>query len=177
MEVAGCEPENLEEKAISLVGRPLYEAFIRGYTAKQWQTDPRDLPANIITRLPVRYTFDDRYFNDRFQGQPLDGVHGDLREDACQPIDRDKAGRRLLRDQERASAWAADRLHRAARPLFRLLEGALGWRTLDFENEVAATGDFRVQRSSTTPTRTCPTRASWNSAISIRSGTIRPKRP
>ena len=72
-EVAGRQPANLEEKAISLIGRPLYEAFIRGYTAKQWQTDPRDLPTQIITRLPVRYTFDDRYFNDRFQGQPLDG--------------------------------------------------------------------------------------------------------
>src|SRR3954451_1626881 len=55
---------NLEEKAISLIGRPLYEAFIRGYTKKQWQTDPTELPAAVIARLPVRYTFDNRYFND-----------------------------------------------------------------------------------------------------------------
>jgi UDP-galactopyranose mutase len=66
-------PDNLEEQAISLIGRPLYEAFIRGYTAKQWQTDPRDLPASIITRLPVRYTFDSRYFNDTYEGLPQDG--------------------------------------------------------------------------------------------------------
>jgi len=72
-ELAGREPSNLEEKAISLIGRPLYEAFIRGYTIKQWQTDPRQLPANIITRLPVRYTFDQRYFSDKFEGLPLDG--------------------------------------------------------------------------------------------------------
>ena len=64
---------NLEEKAISLVGRPLYEAFVKGYTAKQWQTDPTELDASIITRLPVRYTFDNRYFNDTYEGLPVDG--------------------------------------------------------------------------------------------------------
>ncbi len=72
-EVAPGVAENLEQKAISLVGRPLYEAFIRGYTSKQWQTDPVDLPAEIITRLPVRYTFDNRYFSDKFEGLPVDG--------------------------------------------------------------------------------------------------------
>ena len=68
-----ADPQNLEEKAISLVGRPLYEAFIRGYTLKQWQTDPARLPADIITRLPVRYNFDNRYFNDIYQCMPRDG--------------------------------------------------------------------------------------------------------
>ncbi len=58
---------------MSLIGRPLYDAFIRGYTAKQWQTDPRDLPAEVISRLPVRYTYDNRYFDDTFQGLPVDG--------------------------------------------------------------------------------------------------------
>ncbi len=72
-ELGGREPANLEEKAISLIGRPLYEAFIRGYTLKQWQTDPRELPASIITRLPVRYTLDNRYFSDSHQGIPTDG--------------------------------------------------------------------------------------------------------
>ena len=66
-------PQNLEEKAISLIGRPLYEAFVKDYTAKQWQTDPTELPAAIITRLPVRYTFDNRYFNDTYEGLPVDG--------------------------------------------------------------------------------------------------------
>ena len=64
---------NLEQKAVSLIGRPLYEAFIRGYTAKQWQTDPVDLPPEIITRLPVRYTFNNRYFSDTYEGLPVDG--------------------------------------------------------------------------------------------------------
>src|SRR5258708_19706694 len=62
---------NLEQKAVSLIGRPLYEAFIRGYTHKQWQTDPVDLPPEIITRLPVRYTFDNLYFTHTFETLPL----------------------------------------------------------------------------------------------------------
>ncbi len=64
---------NLEEKAISLIGRPLYEAFIKGYTAKQWQTDPTELSADIITRLPVRYTFQNGWFSDTYEGLPVDG--------------------------------------------------------------------------------------------------------
>ena len=64
---------NLEEKAISLIGRPLYQAFVEGYTEKQWQTDPRQLSPDIITRLPVRYTFDDGYFADQHEGLPVDG--------------------------------------------------------------------------------------------------------
>lgn len=66
-------PANLEEKAISLIGRPLYEAFIKGYTYKQWEHDPCDLPPDIITRLPVRYNYNIDYFNDYWQGMPLYG--------------------------------------------------------------------------------------------------------
>ena len=72
-EYDSASAKNLEEKAISLIGRPLYEAFIRGYTLKQWQTDPRNSQPEIITRLPVRYTFDNRYFNDKYEGLPTDG--------------------------------------------------------------------------------------------------------
>lgn len=73
-EIDTAAAQNLEEKAISLIGRPLYEAFVKGYTAKQWQTDPpKELPAANIARLPVRYTFDNRYFNDTYEGLPVDG--------------------------------------------------------------------------------------------------------
>ena len=72
-EIDTADAQNLEEKAVSLIGRPLYEAFVKGYTAKQWQTDPKELPAANITRLPVRYTFDNRYFNDTYEGLPVDG--------------------------------------------------------------------------------------------------------
>src|SRR5260370_35933312 len=70
-EIETADAENLEEKAISLIGRPLYEAFVKGYTAKQWQTDPKELPAANITRLPVRYTLENRYFNDTYEWLPV----------------------------------------------------------------------------------------------------------
>lgn len=66
-------PQNLEEKAISLIGVDLYEAFIKGYTKKQWGCDPKDLPAEIIDRLPVRGSFYDSYYDDYYQGVPLNG--------------------------------------------------------------------------------------------------------
>lgn len=67
------EPKNLEEQALSLVGRDVYEKLIKGYTEKQWGRDCRDLPAFIIKRLPLRFTYDNNYFNDRFQGIPEGG--------------------------------------------------------------------------------------------------------
>jgi UDP-galactopyranose mutase len=136
-----AEPQNLEEKAISLIGRPLYEAFIRGYTAKQWQTDPRELPAEIITRLPVRYTFDNRYFADRYEGLPVDGYTAWLERMADHPrievrlgtdfFDLDAAGNVPV-----VYTGPLDRY-------FGHREGTLGWRTLDFEREVLPTGDFQ----------------------------------
>jgi len=72
-ELAGTDPANLNDKGISLIGRPLYEAFIKNYTAKQWQTDPSELPAGIIKRLPVRFNYDNRYFHDTWEGLPKDG--------------------------------------------------------------------------------------------------------
>ena len=67
------EPKNLEEQAISLVGRTIYEKLVKGYTEKQWNKDCKDLPSFIIKRLPVRLTYDNNYFNDKFQGIPEDG--------------------------------------------------------------------------------------------------------
>jgi UDP-galactopyranose mutase len=66
--------DNLEDRAIALIGKPLYEAFIKNYTAKQWQTNPKKLSAEIINRLPVRFTEDHRYFNDKYEGLPLNGT-------------------------------------------------------------------------------------------------------
>lgn len=82
---AGTRPSNLEEMAVSLIGRPLYEAFIRGYTQKQWQTDPQELGADVVGRLPVRYTFDNRYFSDTYEGLPVDGYTAFLRRMAAHP--------------------------------------------------------------------------------------------
>jgi len=134
---------NLEQKAISLVGRPLYEAFFRGYTFKQWQTDPADLPAEVIARLPVRYTFNNRYFNDTFEGLPVDGYTAWLE----RMLDHPRIEVRL--DTEFASL-RADLLGNVpivyTGPLdeyFGYAAGDLGWRTLDFDLEVLPTGDFQ----------------------------------
>ena len=67
------EPTNLEEQALSLVGRDIFEKLVKGYTEKQWGRDCKDLPASIIKRLPCRFTYDNNYFNDRFQGIPMGG--------------------------------------------------------------------------------------------------------
>lgn len=145
-EIDTKDAENLEEKAISLIGRPLYEAFIKHYTAKQWETDPKNLPAGNITRLPVRYTFDNRYFNDTYEGLPVDGYTAWLERMAAD----DRIEVRLntdwfaVRDELRAASPDAPVVYTG--PLDRYFgysAGRLGWRTLDFEVDVLETGDFQ----------------------------------
>ena len=134
---------NLEDKAISLIGRPLYETFVRGYTEKQWQTDPRELPAEVISRLPVRYTFDNRYFSDRYEGLPVDGYTAWLQRMATHPLvdvltDVDFFDVRALVPAGVPVVYTG--------PLDRWFdhaEGRLSWRTLDFEQEVLPVGDFQ----------------------------------
>lgn len=70
---AVTDPQNLEEQAIKLVGKDVYNKLIKGYTAKQWRKDPKLLPKEIIKRLPVRFTYDNNYFNDKYQGIPIGG--------------------------------------------------------------------------------------------------------
>ncbi len=142
-----ADATNLEEKAISLIGRPLYEAFIKGYNIKQWQTDPTKLDASIITRLPVRYTFNNRYFNDTYEGLPVDGYTAWLTKMAAHPnievrLDTDYFD---LRSELAAANPEAVTVYTG--PLdhyFDSCEGELSWRTLDFEQEVLTdTGDFQ----------------------------------
>lgn len=142
-EIDTRDAANLEEKGISLIGRPLYEAFVKGYTAKQWQTDPTELDASIISRLPVRYTFDNRYFNDTFEGLPVDGYTAWLERMADHPnievrldVDYFDVRDRIPDGVPVVYTGALDRY-------FDYAEGELGWRTLDFEQEVVGTGDFQ----------------------------------
>lgn len=142
-EIDTKDARNLEEKAVSLIGRPLYEAFVKGYTAKQWQTAPTELDASIITRLPVRYTFDNRYFNDVYEGLPTDGYTAWLRRMAEHPnidvrVNTDWFDVRAQVPPGTPTVYTG--------PLDRYFdhcEGALSWRTLDFEQEVVAVGDFQ----------------------------------
>jgi len=139
---------NFEEKGIALVGRPLFEAFFRDYTAKQWQTEPQKLSGDIISRLPVRYNYDNRYFNDTWEGLPTDGYTAWLERmadhpnievklnvdffDESQPLNK----RALVGQVPIVYTGPVDRY-------FDYAEGELAWRTLDFEEEVLNVGDFQ----------------------------------
>ncbi|MDQ4117553.1 MAG: UDP-galactopyranose mutase [Actinomycetota bacterium] len=143
-EVDTKDATNLEEKAISLIGRPLYEAFIKGYNAKQWQTDPRNLDASIITRLPVRYTFDNRYFNDTYEGLPVDGYAAWLERMADHPNIEIRLNTDFFDVRDGIPAGTPIVYTGPLDLYFGHSEGELGWRTLDFEMEVRHdTGDFQ----------------------------------
>ena len=122
-EIATEDATNLEEKAISLIGRPLYEAFIKGYTAKQWQTDPTKLSADIITRLPVRYNFDNRWFNDKYEGLPVDGYTAWLTKMADHPNIEVRLETDFFDVAARVQGPGPDRLHRPRRRVLRQLRG------------------------------------------------------
>jgi len=147
-ELAGTDPQNLNDKGISLIGRPLYEAFIKHYTAKQWQTPPEELPASIISRLPVRYTYDNRYFNDKYEGLPVDGYAAWLERMAAHPnievhlnTDFFESGHEYSRENVLGQipvvyTGPVDRY-------FDYAEGDLSWRTIDLEEEVLPIEDFQ----------------------------------
>ncbi|TDQ04994.1 UDP-galactopyranose mutase [Labedaea rhizosphaerae] len=142
-EIDSASAKNLEEKGISLIGRPLYEAFIRGYTAKQWQTDPRELSPDIITRLPVRYDFTAKWFKDTYEGLPVDGYTAWLEKMANHPnievrlnVDYFDVRSQIPEGTPTVYTGPLDRY-------FDYSEGRLGWRTLDFEQEVVPTADFQ----------------------------------
>lgn len=141
-ELAGRTPQNLEEQAISLVGRDVYEKLIKGYTEKQWGRPATALPAFIIQRLPVRFTYDNNYFSDRYQGIPeggytamvarmLEGINVQLKTD-------------FLADRE---AWLARARHVIyTGPIDQFFDncyGPLAYRSLRFEEETLATDNFQ----------------------------------
>ena len=134
---------SLEARAIALVGEPLYEAFIKGYTEKQWQTDPKLLPADVINRLPMRFTNEHRYFNDKYEGLPLAGYtawlenmadHSNIEVSLNQDFFASKS--ELVGQVPIIYTGPIDRY-------FNYEFGELGWRTLDFESEIVETGDYQ----------------------------------
>lgn len=136
-------PTNLEEKALSLVGRSLYEAFLRGYTKKQWQTDPRELPPSIITRLPVSFRFQPWYFTDKYQGLPTEGYTAVFKKMLSSPriglrLGTDFFDLRRMIDPTQLVIYTG--------PIDRYFDyrlGELGWRTLDFERQVLNEDDHQ----------------------------------
>ncbi|HEY8300314.1 MAG TPA: UDP-galactopyranose mutase [Jatrophihabitans sp.] len=136
-------PANFVEKGVSLIGRPLYEAFIAHYTAKQWQTDPEKLSADIISRLPVRYTYDNRYFNDTYEGLPVDGYTAWIERMADHPNIEVRLSTDFFDNRAEYVGNVPVVYTGPIDAYFDNAEGQLSWRTLDFDREVLPTGDFQ----------------------------------
>jgi UDP-galactopyranose mutase len=134
------EPHNFEEQALKMVGKDLYEAFFRGYTIKQWGTDPKNLPASILKRLPVRFNYDDNYYHSKYQGIPLDGY--------TRIVERilDAPGIEVQLNTTYTRDWNDDFDHVFyTGPLdayFNHTFGRLGYRTIFFERH-RDTGDYQ----------------------------------
>lgn len=137
-----AEPRNLEEQAISLVGRDIYEALVKGYTEKQWGKPCTELPAFIIKRLPVRFRYDNNYFNDTWQGIPVEGYTAIVERmlDGIEVrLNTDYLANKSELDQ------LADHVIYTG-PIDQYFDyrfGALEWRSLHFETEVLDTENFQ----------------------------------
>ena len=134
------EPVSFEDQALKFVGRELYEAFFYGYTKKQWGVEPRELPASILARLPVRFTYEDSYFNHPWQAIPRDGYTPIVEA----MLDHERIEVRLSTPFDRSQSGAYDHVVWTG-PIdayFGHQYGRLGYRTLDFE-ERAHDGDFQ----------------------------------
>ncbi|MCW2481860.1 UDP-galactopyranose mutase [Candidatus Symbiopectobacterium sp. NZEC135] len=141
-EVENLEPSNLEEQAISLVGRDIYETLIKSYTEKQWGRDAKDLPPFIIKRLPVRFTFDNNYFSDRYQGIPIGGY--------TQIIEKMLSGVDIflqtdfIKDKDFYIQNAKNIIYTGPiDEFYDYQHGALEYRTLRFENECHPIENFQ----------------------------------
>ena len=129
------EPKNLEEQAIKLVGKDIYEKLVKGYTEKQWGRDCKELPAFIIKRLPVRYTYDNNYFNDRYQGIP-EGGYNVLIERLLESCDV-RLNVDFLQDKEKLSSLADKIVYTGTIDSYYNYEyGALEYRSVRFESEI-----------------------------------------
>lgn len=127
-------PQNLEEWVLSQVGEEIYYKFVYGYTKKQWGRDPKDLPTSIIKRLPIRTTFDDNYFEDRYQGIPIGG-YTSIFEKLLHGIDHE-VGVDYTKDREHLERKANKIVYTG--PIDEFFEcdsGRLEWRSLRFESE------------------------------------------
>lgn len=132
---ADYEISNLQQKAISLVGEKLYELFIEGYTRKQWGIDPRLLPADIITRIPVYFDFENRYFTDKFQGIPVGGYTEIIKEMLANRLIDVSLSSDFFDGKHLPEDFDVFVFTGAIDQFFNYDKGQLNWRTLDFEFE------------------------------------------
>ena len=133
-------PVSFEDQALKFVGRELYEAFFKGYTQKQWGMSPTELPASILARLPVRFNYEDSYFNHPFQAIPRDGYTAIVEAILDHPLIEVTLGREVTADELDGAEhvfWSGP-----IDAYFAHREGRLGYRTLDFV-EAESTGDHQ----------------------------------
>ena len=136
------EPKNLEEKAISMVGRTIYEMLVKGYTQKQWGRPCNELPPFIISRLPVRYEYNNNYFNDVYQGIPIGGFT-QIVENMLKGIEV-RLGVDYLEHKDELNALADEIIYTGEIDrFFDYKLGALEWRSLRFEEEVLDQPDYQ----------------------------------
>lgn len=133
-------PKSFEEQALKYLGRQLYEAFFKGYTKKQWGLDPVELPATILKRLPVRFNYDDNYFNHKYQGIPLDGYTSIVKKMLDHPNISIRLNEKV--SNELSDGYFHTFCSGAIDEWFGYSEGHLGYRTLDFQ-EIRCSGDFQ----------------------------------
>jgi UDP-galactopyranose mutase len=143
MEAGISEPGNFEEKAISLIGRSLYEAFIKGYTRKQWEIDPKLLPSSIISRLPVRYNYIDGYFSDTFEGQPEMGYGQLFRNLLNHPKIEVRLGVDYFSIRDKVPSGCTVIYTGPIDQYFNFQLGSLQWRTVDLVEERLGVADFQ----------------------------------
>ena len=139
----GREPQNLEEQALSLVGKDIFEKLIKEYTEKQWGRKCSDLPAFIIKRLPVRFVFDNNYFNDKYQGIPIGG-YNKLIEGLLEGVET-KTGVDFFNSEYREWRKFADKLVYTGQidQYFDYRFGKLDWRTVTFKTRVEDTPNYQ----------------------------------
>lgn len=145
---APAEPKNLAEQGVSLIGQPLFDAFIKNYTAKQWQTPAEELSPEIIKRLPVRYNYDNRYFNNTHEGLPTDGYEAWFKNlvAACGDQLEVRLETDYFDDPEVQKLRAQGILTVYTGPIDRFYDfqfGELKWRSLNLEKEVLDVDDFQ----------------------------------
>jgi UDP-galactopyranose mutase len=139
------EPGNFEEQALKMMGRDLYETFFKGYTIKQWGCDPGELPASVLKRLPIRFNYDDNYYDKKHQGIPAGGYTEIIRNIFDHPSISVTLGKRFLPSDLSEIKEAYDHLFYTG-PIdafFNHSEGRLGYRTVTFERIPTAAKDFQ----------------------------------
>jgi UDP-galactopyranose mutase len=134
------KPSNFEEQALKFIGKELYEAFFKGYTKKQWGCEPTDLPASILQRLPIRFNYDDNYYNSKYQGIPVDGYTKVIERILDHPNIEVRLSTRF--EKTMLPGFAHSFYTGPLDEYFEFREGRLGYRTVFWEKETAK-GDFQ----------------------------------